>query len=74
MRVKIAAFLPREDVRVTLISTFADRIEDLPDGADLRLRRQTQALSLRPDLRPTLLRGNVETRLRKAEAGAIGAT
>ena len=31
-------------------------------------------MRLRPDLRPELLRGNVETRLRKAEEGAIGAT
>ncbi len=31
-------------------------------------------MRLRPDLRPELLRGNVETRLKKAEAGEIGAT
>src|SRR5271170_2339591 len=75
--VTIAAFLAREDVRDALVSAFADTIEGLPDGATFgaaSLRRQAQALSLRPDLRPTLLRGNVETRLRKAEAGAIGAT
>ena len=39
------------------------------------LRRQAQALRLRPDLKPApFLRGNVETRLSKAEAGAVGAT
>src|SRR5262249_17514661 len=51
--------------------------EGLPHGATLgaaSLRRQAQALRLRPDLRPTLLRGNVETRLKNAEAGAVGAT
>ncbi len=75
--VAIAAFLPREDVRDALISAFAGTIEGLPPGATFgaaSLRRQAQALRLRPDLRPELLRGNVETRLRKAEAGDVGAT
>ncbi|MGA8713346.1 MAG: hydroxymethylbilane synthase [Roseiarcus sp.] len=75
--VAIAGFLPREDVRDALISSFADTIEGLPEGASLgaaSLRRQAQALRLRPDLKPELLRGNVETRLRKAESGAVGAT
>ena len=65
------------DVRDALVSVFADTIEGLPHGATFgaaSLRRQAQALRLRPDLRPTLLRGNVETRLKKAEAGAVGAT
>jgi hydroxymethylbilane synthase len=76
-RVTIAAFLPREDVRDALVSAFADTLEGLPHGASFgaaSLRRQAQALRLRPDLRPTLLRGNVETRLRRVEAGAVGAT
>ena len=75
--VALAGFLPREDVRDALISAFADSIEGLPKGASLgaaSLRRQAQALRLRPDLRLELLRGNVETRLRKAESGAVGAT
>jgi hydroxymethylbilane synthase len=75
--IAIAGFLPREDVRDALISSFADTIEGLPRGASLgaaSLRRRAQALRLRPDLRPELLRGNVETRLSKAESGAIGAT
>jgi hydroxymethylbilane synthase len=73
----IAAYLPREDVRDALISALADTIEDLPHGATFgaaSLRRQAQALRLRPDLKPALLRGNVETRLSKAESGAVGAT
>jgi hydroxymethylbilane synthase len=48
-----------------------------PDGVAIGaylLRRQAQALRLRPDLKPMLLRGNVETRLAKAESGAVGAT
>ena len=75
--VEIGGYLPREDVRDALISAFADTLEGLPHGATFgaaSLRRQAQALRLRPDLKPTLLRGNVETRLSKAEAGAVGAT
>ena len=75
--IALVGFLPREDVRDALISAAADSIEGLPRGATLgaaSLRRQAQALRLRPDLKLELLRGNVETRLRKAESGAIGAT
>src|ERR1700722_7079246 len=75
--VAIAAYLPREDVRDALISALADAVEALPLGATFgaaSLRRQAQALRLRPDLKPVLLRGNVETRLNKAESGAVGAT
>jgi len=75
--IAIAATLAREDVRDALVSALADTIEGLPRGATFgaaSLRRQAQALRLRPDLKPTLLRGNVETRLKKAEAGEVGAT
>ena len=75
--VGIGAYLPREDVRDAFISALAGRLEDLPRGATFgaaSLRRQAQALSLRPDLKPALLRGNVETRLRKVESGEVGAT
>jgi len=75
--VAIAAALAREDVRDALVSAFADTIEGLPHGTTFgaaSLRRRAQALRLRPDLKPTLLRGNVETRLKKAEAGDVGAT
>jgi hydroxymethylbilane synthase len=75
--VALVAFLPREDVRDAFASSLADTIEELPQGTSFgaaSLRRQAQALRLRPDLRPELLRGNVETRLRKVESGVIGAT
>jgi hydroxymethylbilane synthase len=75
--VTLAGFLPREDPRDALVSAVADSIAALPRGARLgaaSLRRQAQALRLRPDLRVELLRGNVETRLMKAESGAIDAT
>ena len=68
----VAGFLPREDVRDALISAKAASIKDLPQGGTLgtaSLRRQAQAKRLRPDLRVGLLRGNVETRLKKAERG-----
>ena len=75
--VALAGFLPREDPRDALISALADSFAALPHGARLgaaSLRRQAQALRQRPDLRVELLRGNVETRLKKAESGAIDAT
>jgi hydroxymethylbilane synthase len=75
--IALIAALVREDVRDALVSIFADTVEGLPQGATFgaaSLRRQAQALSLRPDLRPELIRGNVETRLKKAESGAVGAT
>jgi hydroxymethylbilane synthase len=75
--VALAGFLPREDPRDALVSTLAGSIAALPRGARLgaaSLRRRAQALRLRPDLRVELLRGNVETRLAKAESGAIDAT
>jgi len=75
--VALVGFLPREDVRDALISAIAESIEGLPFGARLgvaSLRRQAQALKLRSDLRVELLRGNVETRLRKAETRTIDAT
>jgi hydroxymethylbilane synthase len=75
--VALAGFLPREDPRDALVSALADSLAGLPHGARLgaaSLRRRAQALRLRPDLRVELLRGNVETRLAKAESGAIDAT
>ncbi len=75
--VALAGYLPREDPRDALVSTLADSVAALPHGARLgaaSLRRRAQALRLRPDLRVELLRGNVETRLYKAESGAIDAT
>ena len=51
-------------------------LEDLPQGAKLgtsSLRRQSQSLALRPDLEVAMLRGNVETRLRKMKEGQYDA-
>jgi hydroxymethylbilane synthase len=73
----IAAYLPREDVRDALIARGGGGLASLPPGAVVgtaSLRRQALLKRLRPDLATTLLRGNVETRLRKIEAGAADAT
>jgi hydroxymethylbilane synthase len=73
----IVAFLPREDARDVLIAGDVKRIADLRQGALVgtsALRRRAQLLHLRPDLRIVNLRGNVDTRLRKLEAGEVEAT
>ncbi len=72
----IAAVLPRADPRDALVSPRADRIEVLPEGAKVgtsSLRRQAQLLSARPDLHIEALRGNVDTRLRRLDDGALDA-
>lgn len=74
----IAAMLPREDPRDALIAgTGISRIADLPPGAVVgtaSLRRGAQLLASRPDVRVVTLRGNVQTRLRKVNAGEVAAT
>lgn len=73
----LSAFLPREDARDAFVSRKAKTLQSLPDGARLgtaSLRRQALAKRLRPDLLVTPLRGNVETRLRKIDAGEADAT
>ena len=75
--VGIAGYLPREDVRDALVSARAGSLAALPQGATLgtaSLRRLAQVKRLRPDIQAALLRGNVETRLRKAESGEVDAT
>ena len=72
----IAAIHEREDPRDALISRGGLRFADLPKGARLgtaSLRRQAQALHRRPDLKIEMLRGNVDTRLAKLEAGEFDA-
>ena len=73
----LAAFLPREDPRDAFISRKAASLQELPRGAlvgTASLRRQAMVKRIRPDLKATMLRGNVETRLRKLEAGEADAT
>ncbi|HWK15152.1 MAG TPA: hydroxymethylbilane synthase [Rhizobiaceae bacterium] len=73
----LSAFLPREDVRDAFIGRPAKRLLDLPEGAKVgssSLRRQALIRRLRPDLRVDTFRGNVQTRLRKLDAGEADAT
>src|SRR5205085_8887536 len=66
----------REDPRDAFLSKTAERLEALPQGAVLgtaSLRRQAQSLHVRPDLDVQMLRGNVDTRLAKLEAGEADA-
>ena len=62
----------REDARDALISRERLTLDQLPTGARIgtsSLRRQSQLLHYRPDLHIEMLRGNVETRLRKVKHG-----
>ena len=73
----LAACLPREDVRDAFISRKAASLRDLPQGAVVgtaSLRRQAMVMRMRPDVSVVPLRGNVETRLKKLEAGEVDAT
>jgi hydroxymethylbilane synthase len=73
----IAAVLPREDARDAFISRKAKSLRELPRGAVVgtaSLRRQALVKRLRPDLGVVSFRGNVETRLRKLDAGEVDAT
>jgi hydroxymethylbilane synthase len=72
----IAGYPPREDARDALISK-SQSFAELPQNARLGSaspRRQAMALRVRPDLKVGLLRGNVETRLRKVESGEFDLT
>jgi hydroxymethylbilane synthase len=71
----IAAMLARADVRDRLIGSTS--IEGLPQGAVVGTsspRRAAQLKRLRPDLEIVSIRGNVDTRLAKLQAGEVDAT
>jgi hydroxymethylbilane synthase len=68
----IAAIGKREDVRDALLSASGAMLASLPQGARVgtsSLRRQSQLLLARPDLRILELRGNVDTRIEKLKRG-----
>ena len=72
-----AAILPRGDPRDAFIAHRAQSLQDLPSGAVVgtsSLRRQSQILAKRPDLKVVPLRGNVDTRLKKLQEGEADAT
>jgi hydroxymethylbilane synthase len=67
---------PREDPRDALISRDGQSFMHLPRGARIgtsSLRRQSQLLHARPDLTIVMLRGNLDTRLRKLREGQFDA-
>jgi hydroxymethylbilane synthase len=69
---EIAAVTKREDPHDVLCSPKYQSFDELPHGARVgtsSLRREAQLKALRPDLEIHPLRGNVDTRLRKLEAG-----
>lgn len=73
---QLAAVLPREDPHDALVSNDHASLEALPEGAVVgtsSLRRTVQLKALRPDLRIEPLRGNLDTRLRKLDAGDYAA-
>ena len=66
----------RAEVRDALISAKGYTLETLPPASVIgtsSLRRAAQLLSARPDLSTKSLRGNVDTRLRKAQEGQYDA-
>ena len=73
--IRLAAIRPRLYVEDKLIG--ADSVEDLKEGAVVGTsspRRAAQLLAARPDLKIVSLRGNVDTRLKKLDAGEVDAT
>lgn len=66
----------REDPRDVFVSTQASTLDGLPEGAVVgtsSLRRMAQLRRLRQDISVVPLRGNIDTRLRRAEAGDFDA-
>lgn len=70
-------FLPREDPRDAFLSPVVENLADLPAGSLVgtsSLRRKSQILYKRPDLKVVEFRGNVQTRLRKLDEGVANCT
>ncbi len=66
----------RENPQDVLVSRQGQTLEQLPTGARIgtsSLRRQAQLLRRRPDFHISMLRGNLDTRLRKVREGEFDA-
>ena len=73
---ELVAILEREDPRDAFVSNKFASLAELPHGAVVgtsSLRRITQLLNIRPDLKIEPLRGNLDTRLRKLDEGGFDA-
>jgi hydroxymethylbilane synthase len=76
MNLCIACVTKRENPFDALISKNNNKLDDLPKGAKVgtgSLRRMSQLLYYRPDLKIVPLRGNLETRLNKLETEGLDA-
>jgi hydroxymethylbilane synthase len=72
----LPVFPEREDPRDAFISKEYASLHDLPEVASVAtgsLRRSSQLLSIRPDLKIVPIRGNVDTRLKRIQAGEFHA-
>jgi hydroxymethylbilane synthase len=72
----IACVPPREDPRDVLVAPRHRTLDALPQGARVgtsSLRRMVALRARRPDLEVVSMRGNVDTRLRKVDAGECDA-
>lgn len=72
----LGTYCKRETPTDAFVSNTYDKLEDLPEGAVVgtaSLRRQCQIKAFRPDLQIKSLRGNVQTRLSKLDAGEYDA-
>ena len=72
----LGTYCKRETPTDAFVSNSYDKLEDLPQGAVVgtaSLRRQCQIKAFRPDLQIKSLRGNVQTRLAKLDAGEYDA-
>lgn len=72
----LVAICERGDPTDAFVSNHFNNVDELPDSAVVgtsSLRRQAQLQAYRPDLRIRTLRGNVNTRLSKLDAGEFDA-
>ena len=74
--ITVAAILSRDDPRDVVVARHAGSLAELPSGAVVGTssnRRMAQIAALRPDVTIRPLRGNVDTRVRKALEGEYDA-
>ena len=72
----VECFPERVDARDVIVTRSGADFDALPEGSTIgtsSLRRRIQLGALRPDLRFSILRGNVDTRIRKCRSGEVEA-
>lgn len=73
---RLVAVFRRDDPRDALVARYGLKLADLPRGAKIgtsSLRRASQLKAFRADFEIVEIRGNVDTRLKKVEAGECDA-